>query len=833
MIGMKSQKLISMSSQHESSGNPKSFIRWTIISLLVFLYGDLIASIVTVQDAKMVAQNAWKKQNLLTRNPCRGEIIFSEPLSIKDGGRTAFYVFNVNDDKGFVIVAADDRIPPVLGYSFKGAYDPSDLAPGFRWFLNDKLRQVHEILSKEDVPSPLVRKEWSLFLFEALPLRMVERSMDPLISTTWDQGCYYNDSCPSSISSKYCYHSPTGCGATAMAQVIRYWAHPPYGLGYENDIHSGDTLHVDFSSARYNYDSMYRHPTSENPEIARLMYHCGVSVHMNYGDYSSGCDLWSLLYAFADHFCYSPDPRWKFRKDADSAQWESMLRAELDLGHPLIYYGSEGSSSHLFICDGYQGPAYFHFNWGWGGLDDGYFYLNDLSPEFGYNFTFDQGAIFNLVPGTLPSPGWDTVGKPGFTGIHSSMSDIRISSTGQPYIAHRSLHADSIYLQKFNGSEWENTGTPVRSPDLRLQLVLDRHNNPYLLCSDTSYAPVVSRFDGNAWSLLGGSPVTAYGQQMDITLDARDIPYVSLATYSEGRIIGFVYRFVDGAWEKLGNAPFSSDTACVEWTKIAVDSLGVVYVLWTDCANSNYARVSKFDGSTWSLLGNGTILSLSSNDNKCIAIADKSKVYVSLSVGLHVKVFRYDPAGWTLIGGGEDGFPGDYPDLAADNSGNLMLGFTDLNAGNLGSVMRYHGGEWTYEGPGGFTPGITTDCSVEFCADGNIFFAYKDVSRDTRITVQHYRDISMGAPEIRIGPENLTVYPNPCHGGKIILHGNQIQPGDYCLVDPLGRNVFSGKLEKRNHSDDFILQLPYNLSGIYFLRVSSKDSIHGIKVILY
>ena len=271
----------------------------------------------------------------------------------------------------------------------------------------------------------------------------------PLITDAWDQGCFYNADCPPDTSSQApCFHAIAGSGAVAMAQIMKYYNYPPHGFNSCSYTLPGyGTLYVDFSTTTYDWLDMPQSLTASNDPVAKLIYDCGVGQEMNYGPVLSS-SLSSLIdSAFQKYFGYSSATIWKWKADYSSDQWIAMLQAELDAGRPLLYYGNDGGSDEkFFICDGYQGSASFHFNWGSGGTNNGYFHLDSLTPGT-HNYSFAQGAIFNL----LPSQPGDTL-KMDF----ESVSDFSLSFI--PWTV-RDMNDDSTY--GIQGHTFPNNGSPM------------------------------------------------------------------------------------------------------------------------------------------------------------------------------------------------------------------------------------------------------------------------------------------------------------------------------------------------------------------------------------
>jgi PKD repeat protein len=275
------------------------------------------------------------------------------------------------------------------------------------------------------------------------------KQVNPMITVTWDQGCYYNEKCPPDVSSSApCFHTYAGSGAVAMAQIMKYYNYPPHGFNsHTYTLPEYGILYVDFSATTYDWLNMPQTLSASNDAVSTLIYHCGVGQEMNYGPDSSASVSSLIDTAFRNYFGYSPAAAWKWKADYPSDQWAAMLKAELDAGRPLLYYGNNGGSEEkFFICDGYSGIDFFHFNWGAGGTDDGYFYLNDLTPGT-HNYSFAQGAIFNLAP-SLPAS--------TFTMDFESVSDF--SLTFSPWTV-RDVDGDSTY--GIQNHTFPNNGFPM------------------------------------------------------------------------------------------------------------------------------------------------------------------------------------------------------------------------------------------------------------------------------------------------------------------------------------------------------------------------------------
>ncbi len=315
------------------------------------------------------------------------------------------YMFRLNNHMGFIIIAADDRIRPVLGYSFAGNFAGNFTPPAYAGFMQELEREILRVVATDAIPSDQTLNEWRyLRSSQFIPERSM-RDLLPLIKTSWDQGCFYNAGCPNDTAAPTtCLHALAGSGATAMAQIMKYYQYPVHGAGEHGYTHPKYGIqYANFSATNYIYSNMPDSVIIPNEMVATLIYQCGVAQNMDYGVTISKSDSAAVDTALVKYFSYPGTAAWKWKKDYTATEWLSLLTAELDASHPLLYQGNaNGTDPYFFICDGYQGSGYFHFNWGWGGAFDGYFSLDNLTPGSS-NFTSGQGAIFNLAP-TVPIP---------------------------------------------------------------------------------------------------------------------------------------------------------------------------------------------------------------------------------------------------------------------------------------------------------------------------------------------------------------------------------------------------------------------------------------------
>jgi hypothetical protein len=331
-----------------------------------------------------------------------------------DASVNYFYVFNSNT-KGFVIVSGDDFVIPILGYSCKGVFDVNNIPQNVAKWLEGYKSEIRDGIQSNIQPTKEIEDEWKELKNGTFNNSTVKdiNNVNPLIQTQWNQSPYYNSLCPGL--------SVTGCVATAMAQIMKYWNYPATGSGFHSYNHqSYGTLSANFGGTAYQWGAMPNSVNSSNNAVATLMYQVGVSVDMNYSPQSSGAYVISAEspvtncaeYALETYFDYSSALQGVKRLNYNQTQWLNLLKSELDASRPILYAGFGTGGGHCFVADGYDNNDYIHFNWGWGGSYDGFFQINALNPsgtgtgggDGGYNS--GHQAVIGIEPPTA-SQGFD------------------------------------------------------------------------------------------------------------------------------------------------------------------------------------------------------------------------------------------------------------------------------------------------------------------------------------------------------------------------------------------------------------------------------------------
>ena len=356
---------------------------------------------VDVNTAKQIAErqaNLYMPQ--LTKENSTS-LIHTFKILVSGQEKNAFYAFDVKGHSGFVLVSGDDLSIPILGYSDEGGFgdvNSAEFPKGLRKLIDLYRDEIKRIIIENAPQSEEVKELWGQFTKGDFSVE--KSSVSPLLTTKWTQrnSFGYNDLCPGG--------SPTGCVATAFAQILKFYNHPAQGTGFYSYNHSTyGTLSANFGATTYNWASMPDQLTSsstaaQKAAIATLMYHCGVSVDMNYSPSGSGASSIDVEAALESFFSYKTTAQYIARSSYSLANWKTKLKTELNNTRVVYHKGfcPDPSAGHAFIVDGYDNTDKFHLNWGWGGSYNGYFEINNLNPGSTYVFNQAQGAIIGIAP---------------------------------------------------------------------------------------------------------------------------------------------------------------------------------------------------------------------------------------------------------------------------------------------------------------------------------------------------------------------------------------------------------------------------------------------------
>ncbi len=427
------------------------------------------------------------------------------------------YVFAHNNDSGFILLSADDAAAPVLGYSDKGNFNADEMPPQMKWWLSEYSRQIEYAAEKQ------------IGTYTSTANNGSRKTVAPLMSTRWNQDAPYNLLVPSKDSRNY----PTGCVATAMAQVMKYWNYPERGTGSGSiTLPSGaqGESSMNFRTA-FDWDNMldiYKsggYDDTQAKAVAALMKACGYSTKMNYSMGGSGTLSRFAAQALVNNFSYNPDIEFCERDYYSAAEWEGMLYAEMAAGRPVLYGGVSSSVGHEFVCDGYAGDGYFHFNWGWGGMSDGYFLLAALDPgsvgigggtgSDGFNYA--QDIVIGIQPGASYS----------YTPRLTQLGSLSVSLAGK----------DVSMSLDYNGRTGIWANTDIRPLSVNFGVNIKNYDSSYAksitIVSQTFAAPVLEQAASGGY-MISYSGIGSPGK-FSLPDDMPDGEYeVSLVTKASG-----------------------------------------------------------------------------------------------------------------------------------------------------------------------------------------------------------------------------------------------------------------------------------------------------------
>ena len=379
---------------------------------MMAVIGSLMAGPVDQQKAQKVGTRFLSTTALSQKN---ADIKLDLVTMAVDRDATDYYVFNVSNGEGFVVIAGDDRVRPILAYSTTGKYNPNDVADGFQYTLNGFRNEIQYVREHNLTATPDIVAEWKSVSETGSLNRggQTRAVVEPLCHSIWNQNYPWNSQCPPCVDTLgNGGHVFAGCAATAMGQVMKFWDWPAVGNGSHSYNADGiGPLTANFGETEYHFEliPLALDSTSSEEEIyyvAQLLYHLGIALDMQYSAVGSGANALSVYTALQSYFRYSRDfievnagdliPGYGYTNE----EWAQMLKdGGLDEHLPIFYTGSDdgGAGGHAFVCDGYDENDYFHFNWGWSGRDDAWCPIGALHTT---RYDFNQTNMFvgHIVP---------------------------------------------------------------------------------------------------------------------------------------------------------------------------------------------------------------------------------------------------------------------------------------------------------------------------------------------------------------------------------------------------------------------------------------------------
>ena len=597
-------------------------------------------------------------------------------------GLTTSFIFTFQSG-GFVIVSADDAITPILGYSIDNNFDPNNMPPAAIEWLNSYNKAIKKIVDlKLSNKSTII--EWNQIQNNIFSKEI--NTVLPILTTLWDQGDPYNLLCPPPTGQ----HSVTGCVATAMAQILKKWNYPTTGTGSHTYIHpTYGSLTANFGTTNYDWVNMINSGTgsvTQDNAVATLMFHCGVSVEMNYSPSASGAYSENVPSSLIDYFNYENTAEIKYKSSFSANNWVNLLKTELDANRPVYYSGNDGTSGHAFVCDGYNASNQFHFNWGWSGYSNGYYAMGNLNP--GYAFNQGNAAVIRIRPHSTTMPIADFSVDNSLPGIAIpvSFTDHSLNSPttwmwtfdgGTPStsnlqtpptvtFATNGYHQITLTVSNANGSDtktmesyvnvggvpsaWikQNTGFTTPSRAIDQIFIVDPQTVWAKAYNGTSPTTIIREFTrtndgGNTWTpgTIAFTGSTVYGVA---NIQAFSYNKAYAAMYPTGANGGIIAKTTDGGttWSTTGSPNYATS-----WLNFVHFFNPSDAVTMGDPASSEFLIYTTNDsGATWTAVPNANIPNANSGETGIVnyydAVGDTiwfgtstARVYRSVDKGLN------------------------------------------------------------------------------------------------------------------------------------------------------------------------------------------------------
>lgn len=368
-----------------------------LVLLISVLGGTLMAQRVSESQASQVCQRFLLDRGQNLADPAKLSEVYTQT-----NGDTALYLFQL-PDVGFVVVSASLTTPPILAYSFDNNFEMIPPVRDLFYLYKGEMAYAEQ---QHWQAKPKAAAAWERYLSEEFSPKTVRGTHGgPLLTTTWNQNKYYNTYCPWDAASGayYDYRVPNGCVALACAQIMNYHRFPDRGVGSTSYIPQGYPRQtVYFYQHKYHYDAMCNAPQSYANEIAKLAYHFGVAIQMNYTPDGSGANTTQAKTKLYTTFKYDPSITSYFRdlyQDSTVVEFYEVLKNEIDHKRVIYYSGCTEtfSSCHAYVLDGYDEDDLFSLNYGWGGSSNG-FYAIDNFVAGPMHFDYGSETVLNIKP---------------------------------------------------------------------------------------------------------------------------------------------------------------------------------------------------------------------------------------------------------------------------------------------------------------------------------------------------------------------------------------------------------------------------------------------------
>lgn len=839
-----------------------------ILCLLAFccLSWTISAQHVDVRTAQKVAEN-FLAQYQLQKSGNNLELYVTEKANDlqKSGEATVFYYIFKAPSQGFVMVSGDQRIAPVLAYSASNVFDTTDMPENLRGWLQNYRDEIAYTLRTENTAetyAPL----WKAYEENNLAqLQKTTETVSPLVATQWNQRSPYNDLCP--YNDSVMYRCPTGCLATAMAQILKFWNHPYRGTGSHAYTHPKYGLQsANFGNTVYDWNNMTNTYSSSSSQVSKnavstLMYHCGVAVTMDYDFDGSGAYTLLTDDQIAKLGVYDGRTALKryfncesvigyYRDYYDLSDWVRLLKNELNTGRPILYAGQGSGGGHAFVCDGYDNNNMFHINWGWGGSSDGYFAISALNPSSlgtgggSGGFNSQQRALF-VNPGTD-----ERYQLSLYSSVLISNDTIELNS---PFsISTKVANYASKYTGALTVGIYNSNGTFITYMD-SVSLTLDsmRYVNVTFTTqgisalTDGEYYACLFYRSGDHWRLLNGG---SYTNQVNFVIGKGKIKYDlymfgSLHISNNPVRIGTAFSFTDSIINrdnrkyegKVAIAIFDEDYDLIGifgersislQTNYFMSNLSFQVSATENKLNpGNYHAIVVYKpdiADIWYILEEAEY-----TNDLSFRVSDGNDFMLKLYGNLTISdtVIPYNSAFFTrvsVINNGSDAFTGNIAMCVFDKGGKLVDSIQVYRNISISSGRYLNNTKYATNGLTSLQRGETYYAKV--CYFNTNTRQWVAVDGGNYTNARAFRVIS-GEAVSEAEAEDMRPYPTPTHG--LIYLPLQGKEHSVKVVDQNGKTIST----QTSHAEILTLDLSALSNGIYFIRTFDGETARTYKVI--
>ena len=680
-----------------------------------------------------------------------------------------WYIFNLDKKTGFVIVSADDRFEPILGYSMESRFAATALPSNVAAWLEGLESEMNYYLDADIQADAATAQRWAALRKGTVAPMGAEGGVSALVQSKWGQSGVFNKKCPLASGQR----ALTGCVATAMGQIMRYWKYPATGnSSYSYTQSPYGTISANFGTATYDWNAMPLVPNASGTydALATLLYHAGVGVKMNYGPQSSGAwvansycppgTTQTAENALKNYFRYDATTvSGKVRSNFTATNWANLLKGELNAARPILYAGDGGpNTGHAFVCDGYDDYGKFHFNWGWNGQYDGYFALTTMNPGGQTAFVNNHHVVVGIKPLSTACSVPTSLSSSAVTTNSAVLNWAPVSEATQYYVQARPS----------SSSTWTIAGYVTTAGASLSNLSA---STAYVWQVRTQCGNGASQFSGlmSFTTLSGGGSAPAN----DFTCNATTLYPSSSCSYASGSKVG--------ATPSVGG--YTCDTYAPRdvWYKCAIPSSGyVTFRTWAGSLTDGVMAV--YWGSSCS-----SLISIVCEDDN--SNGNNSQMPVIAIVGSPGTML------WVRVWGYED-----------------VVGSFKICALNYNSAD--YDGQVVYLNDTGGTP-----ASFDEPVLSNLS---KHVGESADNEAIASREQAASALAASVG----NVMPNPSSGMAALPYSLSEGGAVHIQVfDAMGRSVLEQHMEQAPGSHQADLNLSTLNTGTYFVRFQSGDSV--------